>query len=226
MRKHEILIVEDDGEMALALRDGFELDRYAVTVASDGEEALNLAQRQRFDAIVLDVMLPALDGYSVTTALRGSGDRTPILMLTARDSVADKVYGFQCGAEDYLTKPFSFLELSARVQSLIRRSRPPVTRFQLADLVLDCETLEVFRGGRAVHLTPTEFRLLQMLMTNAGRVVRRHDLIHPIWGSAAADNNNIDVAVSALRAKVDRGRSFRLIQTVRGFGYRLAEPQS
>jgi len=223
MQGSEILIVEDDCEMAHTLRNGFELDRYTVTVAADGEQALCLARQQRFHAIVLDVMLPALDGYSVAAALRASGDRTPILMLTARDSVADIVYGFQCGAEDYLTKPFSFLELSARVQSLIRRSRPPVTRLEVADLSLDCGSLDVSRGGQPVHLTPTEFRLLQMLMINAGRVVRRRDLIDSIWGGAAADNNNIDVAVSALRAKVDKGRPARLIQTVRGFGYRMAE---
>ena len=124
----DILIVEDDAEMALVLRQGFELDRHSVTVANNGGEALKLARQKRFQAIVLDVMLPVLDGYAVASALRGAGDRTPILMLTARDSVADIVRGFDCGVEDYLTKPFSFLELSARVRALIRRGQPYLLR--------------------------------------------------------------------------------------------------
>lgn len=224
MESAEILVAEDDSEMARALRAGFEFDRHTVTIATDGREALRLAREQRFHAIVLDVMLPALDGYSVAATLRGSGDRTPILMLTARDSIEDIVRGFENGAEDYLTKPFSFLELSARVRSLIRRSQPPATCLQVADLTLDSGTLEVTRGGQHIHVTPTEFRLLQLLMTSAGHVVRRGEL-GSIWGGALTDNNNIDVAISALRAKVDKGRSSRLIQTVRGFGYRIADPR-
>jgi len=224
MKQAAILIVEDDCEMAFVLRKGFELEQHSVTVASNGEEALRVARQMRFHAIVLDVMLPALDGYSVAAALRGSGDRTPILMLTARDSVEDIVRGFDSGAEDYLTKPFSFLELSARVRSLIRRGQPPVTRLRIADLSLDCESLEVSRGGQPIHLTPIEFSLLQVLMTNSGHIVRRRDLIESVWGGMAVGNNNIDVAISALRSKVDRGRSLQLIHTVRGFGYRVAEP--
>jgi DNA-binding response OmpR family regulator len=226
MKPSEILVVEDDGEMAHALRKGFELDRHAVTIATDGKEALRILREQHFAAIVLDVMLPALDGFSVAATLRGSGDRTPILMLTARDSVDDIVRGFDSGAEDYLTKPFSFLELSARVRSLIRRGQPPVTRLRAADLSLDTESFEVCRGGQRLHLTPTEFRLLHLLMTNAGHVVRRRDLIDSLWSGQSADNSNIDVAISALRSKIDKGQPARLIQTVRGFGYRIADSGS
>jgi DNA-binding response OmpR family regulator len=206
-------------------RRGFELDRHAVTIAADGAEALSLARRQKFHAIVLDLMLPGVDGYAVASALRVSGDHTPILMLTARDSVTDIVRGFNCGAEDYLTKPFSFLELSARVRSLIRRGQPPVTTVQVADLILDSETLEVSRAGQSVHLTPTEFRLLQILMSSAGHVVRRRDLIDSVWGGLSADNN-IDVAISSLRAKIDKGWPVRLLETVRGFGYRIQDSRA
>jgi DNA-binding response OmpR family regulator len=223
MKLAEILIVEDDLEMASVLRKGFELDSASVTVATDGEGALRLVRQKRFHAIVLDVMLPVLDGYEVASALRSSGDRTPILMLTARDSVADIVHGFDCGVEDYLTKPFSFLELSARVRSLIRRGQPASTQLCVADLSLDTASLEVTRGHDAIHLTPTELRLLEILMRNAGHVVRRRELIDAIWTAPGADDNNIDVAISSLRSRIDKGRPVRLIQTVRGFGYRLAE---
>jgi DNA-binding response OmpR family regulator len=219
----EILIVEDDFEMALVLRKGFELDQHSVTVASNGDEALQIARQKRFGAIVLDVMLPVHDGFSVAAMLRRSGDRTPILMLTARDSVEDIVRGFDCGVEDYLTKPFSFLELSARVRSLIRRRQPASAQLQVADLTLDTASLDVSRGDRPIRLTRTEFRLLEILMRNAGHVVRRRDLTDAIWSAPRVDNNNIDVAISSLRAKVDKGRPMRLIQTVRGFGYRIAD---
>jgi DNA-binding response OmpR family regulator len=219
----EILIVEDDFEMALVLRKGFELDQHSVTVASNGDEALQIARQKRFGAIVLDVMLPVDDGFSVAAMLRRSGDRTPILMLTARDSVEDIVRGFDCGVEDYLTKPFSFLELSARVRSLIRRRQPASAQLQVADLTLDTASLDVSRGDRPIRLTRTEFRLLEILMRNAGHVVRRRDLTDAIWSAPRVDNNNIDVAISSLRAKVDKGRPMRLIQTVRGFGYRIAD---
>ena len=222
----DILIVEDDAEMALVLRQGFELDRHSVTVANNGGEALKLARQKRFQAIVLDVMLPVLDGYAVASALRGAGDRTPILMLTARDSVADIVRGFDCGVEDYLTKPFSFLELSARVRALIRRGQPISTSLGVADLTMDTASLSVSRGGSPIRLTRTEFRLLEILLRNAGHVVRRHDLIQAIWSVSTVDDNNIDVVVSSLRAKVDKGRAMRLIQTVRGFGYRIADPHA
>jgi DNA-binding response OmpR family regulator len=225
MKLAEILIVEDDCELAVVLRKGFELDNHAVTLAGDGEQAIEAARHKKFDAIVLDVMLPVLDGYSVAATLRGSGDRTPILMLTARDAVEDIVRGFDSGAEDYLTKPFSFLELSARVRSLVRRGKQSSSRIEVGDLWLDSESLEVSRAGNPVHLTRTQFRLLETLMKNAGHVVRRRDLIESAWSVSSVEANNIDVAISALRAKVDKGQAVRLIQTVRGFGYRMTQVQ-
>lgn len=208
--------------MALILHKGFEMEKHSVTVARDGEEALRVVRKKRFQVIVLDVMLPLRDGYSVASTLRGSGDRTPILMLTARDSVEDTVGGFDCGVEDYVTKPFSFLELSARVRSLIRRNEPASVLITLSDLSLNTASLEVTRGGQHIHLTRTEFRLLEMLMKNAGHVVRRRDLVESVWSATHVDDNNIDVAISALRSKVDKKRGARLIHTVRGFGYRIA----
>lgn len=221
MPSAELLIVEDDTELASVLQRGFEMEKHVVTIAANGEEALRLARQKRFHAIVLDVMLPVLDGYAVASTLRQSGNATPILMLTARDAVTDIVYGFDCGAQDYLTKPFSFLELSARVRSLIKRSQPVTTQLVVGDLSLDTASLEVTRGGQQIRLTRTEFRVLELLMNNAGHVVRRRDLMETIWNGSVADDNNIDVAISALRAKIDRGHPVRLIETVRGFGYRI-----
>ncbi len=223
MNSSEILIVEDDVELSAALRKGFEMERLCVTLAVDGAEALRVARAHRFHAIVLDVMLPVVDGYAVAETLRGSGDKTPILMLTARDSVTDIVRGFDCGVEDYLTKPFSFLELSARVRSLIRRSQPAGNILQVADLEMDLASHEVTRGGRSLKLTRTEFKILELFLKNAGHVVRRQELIEVVWGAPNVDANNVDVAVSSLRAKVDKGH-LRLIETVRGFGYRLQDP--
>lgn len=221
MRYPGILIVEDQPEMADVLREGLEADCYRVTVANDGEEALRAACAQTFEAIVLDVMLPLRDGFSVATELRRTGNKTPILMLTARDSVGDKVLGLDCGVEDYLTKPFSFLELSARMRALIRRGQPPQTSWGVGDLVLDSATHYVARAARAIRLTKTEFLVLEVLLRNAGHVVTRAELLKAAWGSAAVEDNNLDVTISALRAKVDRGKASRLIQTVRGFGYRI-----
>jgi DNA-binding response OmpR family regulator len=144
-------------------------------------------------------------------------------MLTARDSVEDIVRGFDCGVEDYLTKPFSFVELSARVRSLIRRGQPTPARLQVANLTIDMASLEVERGGKPVHLTRIELLLLETLVRNAGHVVRRIDLVHAVWPGLNVDDNNIDVAISSLRSKIDKGQPVRLIQTVRGFGYRIVD---
>ena len=219
---HKILIVEDDREMGATLREGFEIDHYDVTLAEDGGAALQLAQAHPFDAVVLDVMLPVFDGYEVTCRLRAQGYQVPIVMLTARDSVADIVHGFDVGIADYVTKPFSFLELSARVRSLIRRSAPAVTLLAVGELLLDTASHEVTRNGQRLPLTRSEFTVLEILMRNAGRVVMRRDLLHAVWGpSAAVEQNNLDVTMSALRGRLDRGSTRRFIQTVRGFGYRL-----
>ena len=222
MARAELLVVEDEPEMAAVLRQGFEQDHYIVQVAGDGGTALRLAGEAPFGAIVLDVMLPVLDGFAVAKALRRSGNRTPILMLTARDSVTDVVLGLESGAEDYLAKPFSFLELSARVKALMRRHEPPQTLRTVSDLVLDPATHEVHRGTSPLRLTKNEFLVLETLLANAGRVVARAELLRAVWGpEAAADDNNLDVIMSALRNKVDKGPGPKLIQTVRGFGYRI-----
>ncbi len=224
MARAELLIVEDEPEMADVLRQGFEQDQYTVHLVRDGGAALRLASEHRFDAIVLDVMLPVMDGFRVASALRKSGNRTPVLMLTALDSVTDVVLGLESGAEDYVTKPFSFLELSARVRALLRRSDPRPLTLSAADLKMDTESHQVLRGDRSVNLTPTEFRVLHVLLANAGHVVARKELARVAWGSGtSADDNNLDVIISALRSKVDKGNGPRLIHTVRGFGYRIVE---
>jgi len=222
MRNAEILVIEDDPEMAAVLREGFEQDRYAVTVARDGGEGLGIAQQCKFSAIVLDVLMPVRDGYEVAAELRRAGNKTPILMLTARDSVTDIVRGFDCGVEDYLTKPFSFLELSARVRALIRRGRPAMNLLEVADLTMNVASHQVSRGGQEISLTKTEFLVLETLMRNCGHTVPRQDLLSAVWGAAPADNN-LDGTISALRNKVDRRGGRPLIHTVRGFGYKMGE---
>jgi len=218
--------VEDDPEMAAVLRQGFEHQELQPTLAGDGDEGLRLARGGRFQAIVLDVMLPGLDGFEVASRLRQEGNRTPILLLTARDAVADVVHGLECGAEDYLTKPFSFLELTARVRALMRRGQPFQDRLQAGDLVMDLACHEVIRAGRQIPLTRTEFKLLEMLLRHAGKVVLRAGLVNAVWGPGVyVDENNLDVTVSSLRNRVDKGHAHRLIRTVRGFGYRL-EPKA
>jgi two-component system copper resistance phosphate regulon response regulator CusR len=164
----KILIVEDDPEMAEVLQHGFEQEQLAPTIAGDGETGLRLAQQGAYQTIVLDVMLPGMDGFDVARSLRQAGNRTPILMLTARDSVADVVYGLDCGAEDYVVKPFSFLELAARVRSLIRRNQPETNLLRAGDLVLNPASRSVSRAGKAIALTRGEFQLLETLMRHAG----------------------------------------------------------
>jgi len=224
--RDNILIVEDDPEMAAVLCQGFEQDRLHVRVAQDGAEGLGCARQGQFQAIILDVMLPVMDGYAVAREIRSGGDRTPILMLTARDAVTDIVHGLDSGVDDYVTKPFSFLELSARVRALIRRAAPPTTRLEVGDLVLDTAKYEAFRGSCALRLTKTEFQLLEILATHQGHVVRRRDLLRQVWGtSASVEDNTLDVAISALRRRVEGPGLPRLIHTVRGFGYRMEAPE-
>lgn len=219
--KPGILIVEDDREMARVLRDGLEQENYAVTVADNGWNGLHLAQAGNFQAILLDLMLPSLDGLSLARQLRAGGISTPILMLTAKDSVTDIVTGFEAGAEDYLTKPFSFLELLARLRSLLRRGQPEVRSWRVADLMMDDASHEVYRGARLIPLTRTEYLLLRLLLINAGHVVSRDEIVHRIWGAPGTiESNGVDVHIKSLRSKVDQ-QGNKLIETVRGFGYRL-----
>jgi len=209
--------------MARVLREGLEQESYAVTLAFTGLSGLEMAQTEPFDGIVLDVLLPALDGRSVARRLREAGNSTPILMLTALDAVTDIVAGLDAGAEDYLTKPFSFLELLARLRSLVRRGKPLSPCLRVADLSMDTASHAVTRGTDVISLTKTEYLLLEVLMRNSGHMVARSEIVKAVWGSGSTiEQNSIDVYIKALRAKIDLPYEQKLIQTMRGFGYKLA----
>jgi DNA-binding response OmpR family regulator len=220
----KILVVEDEKRMAQALRRGLEEERYSVTTAADGISALELTGSDHFDLILLDLMLPGIDGFEITRRLRGAAQSVPILMLTARDAVPDMVKGLDSGADDYITKPFPFEVLLARVRVIERRldSRPRSLR--VADLVLEKDSRRVFRGSREINLTRTEFRLLEFLMLRKGRVATREAIIREIWqGEEAVEENTLDAFVRLLRQKVNCGEDLKLIETRRGFGYCIEE---
>jgi two-component system, OmpR family, response regulator MprA len=222
-----ILVIEDDAKMAELLRRGLSTEGHTVEIAGDGLKGLEKGQSTAFDAIVLDIMLPGLDGLSVARRLRSGGVRVPILMLTARDSVPDIVRGLDVGADDYLTKPFSFEILAARLRVIARRvAGESGSILQVADLTLDTQTHEVHRRGRPILLTRTEFVLLDHLMRRAGRVVSRDDLIEAVWGiDRDVESNTLDVFIFQLRNKIEAGGGSRLVQTVRGFGYTMRESE-
>jgi DNA-binding response OmpR family regulator len=218
-----LLVVEDDSPMAAALKRGLEEEHHTVTTAADGDAGLALAQTYEFDVVVLDVMLPHLSGVDVARRLRASRRSVPILMLTARDSTPDIVAGLDAGADDYLSKPFAFDELVARVRSLGRRrhtSHEPA--LAVAGLVLDPSTRKVARDGRALPLTATEFRLLEALMRAPGRVLTREALIESVWGvDRDIQPNTLDAFVRLLRKKVDEPFRTKLVETIHGVGYTL-----
>jgi heavy metal response regulator len=218
-----ILVVEDDRKVAEFIRKGFTEEGYAVDVAAEGETGLAMALDRLHDVVILDIMLPGRSGLQVVRDLRQAQVRTPVLLLTARDAVEDKVQGLDAGADDYLTKPFAFVELLARVRALLRRgadARLPV--LQVADLVLDPATRTVRRGGERVALTNREFALLEYLMRNRGRVLTRTMIAEHVWDySFDSSTNVIDVYVNYLRKKIDAGREPKLLHTVRGVGYVL-----
>ncbi len=220
-----ILVVEDDVKTAGLLRRGLEEEGYAVDVAPDGDEAVWMGTENDYDAILLDVMLPGRDGFAVCRALREVGRWAPVLMLTARDAVDDRVTGLDAGADDYLPKPFSFVELLARVRALLRRGaheRPSV--LQVGDLTLDPATRRVDRAGTAVDLTAKEYALLEFLMRHAGDVLSRTRIIEHVWDFAyEGDSNVVDVYIRYLREKIDRPFGTSSITTVRGAGYRFGE---
>jgi DNA-binding response OmpR family regulator len=216
------LIVEDDTNMAGLLRKGLEEENHVVSSAADGRAGLDLVQSYQFDVIVLDWMLPGMDGAEVARRLRKRGNATPILMLTARDAVPDIVKGLDAGADDYLTKPFSFAEFLARLRALGRRpsAKVPAARLEIADLILDPSTRQVFRGKHEIRLTATEYRLLEFLMRRPGCPASRRAIVEAVWGlDSDVEENTLDAFVRLLRSKVEQGHKPKLIHTVRGFGY-------
>jgi DNA-binding response OmpR family regulator len=218
-----ILVIEDDKDLVQFVRKGLQEERHAVDVAEDGEAGLELAGSGGYDLMIVDVMLPKLDGLTLCRRVRGRGDRTPILLLTARDTVEDKVAGLDTGADDYLTKPFAFAELVARVRALIRRGGPPPAgELKAADLVVDPAAHRVRRAGKEISLTNKEYALLEYLLRNRNRVLTRTAIIEHVWGLNYDPMTNIvDVHIRALRSKIDKDFSPPLIITVRGVGYML-----
>lgn len=220
-----VLVVEDEEKVASFIRKGLQEERYAVDVAPDGEEGLSMAMVNPYDVIVLDLMLPKLDGYRVLQRLRGEAVETPVIVLTARDGVGDKVRGLDLGADDYLTKPFAFSELLARVRALLRRGKPQRSPLlKVADLTLDPASRRVSRGGTNIELTAKEFALLEYLMRHQGQVLTRTMIAEHVWDQSFDSYTNvIDVYVNYLRKKIDQGHDPKLIQTIRGVGYSLRE---
>lgn len=218
-----ILVVEDEVKIANLLKRGLDEDGYHAALAFDGRSGLEAALAGPFDLIVLDIGLPELDGMEVCRALRAKGRLTPIIMLTARDAVHDKVRGLDLGADDYLTKPFAFEEFLARVRSLLRKAQQKAdTRLRAGDLVMDTKTRKVERGGTPIDLSTKEFSLLQYLMENQGTVLSRMDISEKVWDIHFDTSTNvIDVHINRLRKKVDHEFPHKLIRTVRGAGYTL-----
>jgi two-component system OmpR family response regulator len=219
-----VLLVEDDPTIAEFVERGLREAGFAVQRAADGRTGFDRAVAEPYDAAILDVMLPHMDGLTLIDALRARGIRMPVLILSARRSVDDRVRGLQAGGDDYLTKPFDFAELLARVQALIRRatgaSEP--TRLSAGDLSLDLLTRKVQRGGQLIELRPREFALLEYLMRNAGRVVSKTSILSHVWGYNFDPNTNVvDVLVSRLRDRIDKPFADKMVQTVRGVGYVL-----
>jgi len=219
-----ILIVEDDAALASFVEKGLEAEHYAVDVSGDGEQARAMAMELEYDLVVLDLSLPRLDGVSVLRSVRARKPSVPILVLTARTRVDDRVQCLDLGADDYLSKPFSFTELSARIRALLRRSHMPAESvLKVDDLRLDRIERRVERSGRRIELTSKEFALLEYMMRNAGRRVTRAMIVEHVWNlSFDTSTNIVDVYVNYLRRKVDDGFAKRLIHTVRGVGYELS----
>jgi two-component system, OmpR family, response regulator len=221
-----ILVVEDERRLAQVVRRVLEEEGHTVDVAYDGEEGLALATDGSHDVIVLDILLPAMDGFEVCRSLRRDRVDTPILLLTALDSVDDRVRGLDAGADDYLPKPFAFQELLARLRALGRRkvqAREP-TALEVHGLRLDLRRRRAERNGRTIELSPREFSLLEFLMRNEGRVITRTQMLDHVWGyDYATDSNLVDVYMAYLRRKVDRGDDSKLIRTVRGVGYAIGD---
>ena len=223
-----ILLVEDDADLAQFIRKGLKEEQYAVDVATDGEEGLELALHNAYDLLILDIGLPKLDGLSLCRRIRDKGNMTPVLLLTARNTVEDKVSGFDTGADQFLPKPFAFVELLAQIRALLRRgSTQQIVQLQVADLRLDPASHRVWRAGKEIALTNKEYALLEFLLRNKNRVLTRTAIIEHVWDISYDPMTNIvDAHIRALRAKIDRDFSPPLIATVRGAGYMLEEPDA
>lgn len=224
----KLLVVEDDREAAAYLAKGLGESGHVVDRASDGDSGLEMALSGSYDALIVDRMLPRRDGLSLIAALRGAGQRTPVLILSALGEVDDRVEGLTAGGDDYLTKPYAFSELLARLQALVRRTRPEQqqTLLRVADLEMDCLKRKVQRAGQSIQLQPREFRLLEYLLRHAGEVVTRTMLLENVWDYHFDPQTNvIDVHISRLRSKIDRDFQHPLLHTVRGAGYCLSEGQ-
>jgi two-component system copper resistance phosphate regulon response regulator CusR len=218
-----ILVIEDEKKTAAFLAKGLREAGFAVDVAHDGESGLERARANKFDLLIVDIMLPEKDGWEVVSELKADGVRTPILFLTARDSVRDRVKGLELGADDYLVKPFAFSELLARVRSVLRRApqRDP-EHLRIADLEIDMQRHRATRSGEPLNVTPKEFLLLAYLVRSAGEVVSRAEIAEQVWDIGfTTDTNVVDVVVRRLRSKVDDPFKTKLIQTIRGVGYVL-----
>ena len=220
------LIIEDETRTAQSLQKGLLEHRYEAEWAMDGETGLAMLQRNHYELIILDVMLPHMDGWELLREIRSQGRQTPVLMLTALNDITDRVRGLQEGADDYLAKPFAFSEFLARVEAILRRTRPNVVKDSLiiGDLSINLAHQAVVRGGKQIELSPKEFQLLCMLAENAGRFVSRKDLVARVWNiHFDCETNVVDVAIRRLRQKIDEGYATKLIKTVRGVGYVLEQ---
>lgn len=222
-----ILIAEDEKDLNRILRGRLETERYSVDACFDGREAWEYLQSAEYDAVVLDIMMPEMDGLQVLKKMRSKGDGTPVLLLTAKDSVEDRVNGLDAGANDYLVKPFAFEELLARIRVLLRKPQEvPKTCYTVADLEVHTDTHKVFRAGREIRLSGKEFALLRYMVQNQGIVLSRDRLEEHLWNfDYAGGSNVIDVYIRYLRKKIDEGCSTKLIHTVRGAGYVLREEE-
>jgi two-component system, OmpR family, response regulator MprA len=224
MAAMKILVVDDERAVRESLRRALALEGYEVDLAEDGEEALESVRRAEPDALILDVLMPGIDGLEVSRRLRRGGSKVPILMLTARDAVENRVEGLDAGADDYVTKPFALEELLARVRALLRRTTGAGEVMRFADVELDPSTRQVTRGGEPIELTRTEFALLELLMLNPRQVLTRSVIFERVWGyDFGYASNSLDVYIGYLRRKTEVGGRPRLIQTVRGVGYALRE---
>lgn len=222
-----LLILEDDESVARMLKQATEEAGYNPRIVEDGLVALEQAKSPDLDLVLLDVMVPRLNGFEITRRLREAGVATPILIITARDTLEDKVKGLDAGADDYIVKPFELAELLARIRALLRRSNPVGGILKVADLVLDTESRQVTRGGITVSLSATEFVLLEYLMRNAGRVLTRAMIVDHVWQYDFGGNDNVlDVYISYLRRKIEHNPDSPLIQTIRGVGYRIVDSRA